>query len=278
MWCTWNCNGDWTRTRTFSFKRLYAHPDHFRPFFTVHLRSFSPTAENQRNHSSTFTNLSQHAHVTKHNWTDRQSAVSAQVLKELMNESGIKLNDATLAQTMGMVERIQQQRKKILKNNDNRYINLAIMAHNTTYHQSPKSARIESFHWGISYNTLDLKFGSPFQINRTKVQLKTLINEVNQKCKETNAKNFEAFHKYRNYYNRKTSAQPLKIGDYVFLLNPKCHIQSDETQFGTLLGNGPYKVTKHFNYIVHKTGTLFDQWVHRTRLRIFIPHENVHHI
>ena len=206
-----------------------------------------------------------------------------------MNESSIKINHATLkhAQTIGNVERNLWWVKQILQINVaadkahwDRYLNLAIMAHNTTHHQSLKSTRTptEVFHGRIPYNALRLKFSNPMQRNRTKVQLSTLIDEANDKCKDTIVNVFDAFHKYKKYYDRKAYAQPLKLGDYVLFFNPKYHTQSGKTQFKTFLWKGSYKDTRtltHSNYIICKTGTQKTQCVHRMRLRRFIPHENV---
>ena len=165
-----------------------------------------------------------------------------------MSESGIKINYAILeqAQTLGMVEQNYQKLKQIFKiilaadkHHWDRYINHAILAHNTTYHQILKSTPTENFHGRIPCEVLDLKFSNPMQRNRTKIQLQTLIDEVTQKYKDTTANIFEAFHKYKNYYDKKASAQPLEIGEYRILVNPKYHTQSDKTQFRAFLWNGP---------------------------------------
>ena len=66
------------------------------------------------------------------------------------------------------------------------------------------------------------------QRSRTYVQLHTLIDKVNQKYRNTTANLFEAFHKFKDYYNGKTSAQPLKIRHYLFLLNSNYHTESDK--------------------------------------------------
>ena len=65
-------------------------------------------------------------------------------MTELMKTAGIQIEHATVkhAQTIGMVERSHQKLKQILKINVaadspqwDKYVNLAVMAHNTTYHQ-----------------------------------------------------------------------------------------------------------------------------------------------
>ena len=53
------------------------------------------------------------AYVQKHILTDKRSAFSAQILKKLLNDSGIKINHATLkhAQIIAMLERNNQKHK-----------------------------------------------------------------------------------------------------------------------------------------------------------------------
>ena len=87
--------------------------------------------------------FTKHAYVPKHIITDKGSAFTSQVITELMDKAGIKVSHATIkhAQTIGMIERSHQRLKQILKMNVSadrpqwgRYVNLAVMAHNTTYH------------------------------------------------------------------------------------------------------------------------------------------------
>ena len=114
--------------------------------------------------------FSKHAYVPKHIITDKGSAFTSQVITELMNKAEIRVSHATIkhAQTIGMIERSHQRLKQILKTNVSvdrpqwdRYINLAVMAHNTTYHQTLKCSPTEVFYGRIPYNALDLKFGNP---------------------------------------------------------------------------------------------------------------------
>ena len=89
-------------------------------------------------HSYNF--FARHPYLPKHILTDKGSAFTFQVLTELKNESGIKINHAILkhATFIGMVERNHQELKQILKINVavdkphwDRYVNLVIMADST---------------------------------------------------------------------------------------------------------------------------------------------------
>ena len=93
-----------------------------------------------------------------------------------------------------------------------RNVNSAVMAHITTYHQSIKCTPTEFFNGRIQHNALDLQFSSPLKTRCTKTDLTTLVDKVNQKYKEKVSEIFEAFNKYKNYYDQDAQAQPLKVG------------------------------------------------------------------
>ena len=89
-----------------------------------------------------------HAYVRKHIITVKGTVFTAELLNQLMETAGIKISHATInhAQTIGIVERSHAKLKKyILKINVNvdkpqwdKYVDIAIMAHNTTYHTAIK--------------------------------------------------------------------------------------------------------------------------------------------
>ena len=204
-------------------------------------------------------------------------------MTEIMKTAEIKIDHATVkhAQTIGMVERSHQKLKQILKINVfadspqwDRYVNIAVMAHNTTYHQSLKCAPSEVFHGRIPFNALDLKFGNPLKCETTETDITRLVDQVNEKYRQVNDNILQAYHKYKRYYDRKAQALSLKVNDFTFLLNPKLTTQSDKINFSDFKWEGPFKVIKvltNFNYIIRKVGTFRTQCVHRMRLRPFTP-------
>ena len=100
--------------------------------------------------------------------------------------------------------------------------------------------------------------------------------QVNTIQKASNS--FEAFLKYKSYYDRKMQVQPLKVGDHTFLLNLKYSAQAEKRQFQTFLSNGSKKIKKvlsHLNYTVRKIGTHKTHCVLCVRLHKFTLHENV---
>ena len=207
-----------------------------------------------------------------------------------MDKAGIKVSHATIkhAQSIGMIERSHQRLKQILKINVSvdrpqwdRYVNLAVMAHNTTYHQTLKCSPTEVFHGRVPNNALDLKFSNPLNPPRNAVDAETLVDNLNAKFKETHTNIIRAFQTYKAYYDRKAQASPLKVNDFVFLLNPKVGKQSEKIPFNSFKWEGPYKVVKvlsQSNYIIRKVGTFRTQCVHRMRLRPFVPHDPIEDI
>ena len=79
-------------------------------------------------------------------------------MTEFLRTSGNNIENETVkhAQTIGMVERFHQRLKQILKINVSadspqwdKYVNLSVMAHNTTYHQLPSVHHAECFTVGF---------------------------------------------------------------------------------------------------------------------------------
>ena len=150
--------------------------------------------------------FTKHAYAPKHNITNKGSAFTSQVITELMDKAGIKVSYATIkhAQTIGMIERSHQRLKQILKINISadrpqwdRYVNLAVMAHNTTYHQTLKCSPTEVFHGRVPYNALDLKVGNPLIPPRNSTDTQSLVDNLNARFKETHTNIIRAFHKYK---------------------------------------------------------------------------------
>ena len=186
--------------------------------------------------------FTKHAYVPKHIITDKGSAFTSQVITELMDKAGIKVSHATTkhAQTIVMIERSHQRLIQILKINVSsdrpqleRYVNLAVMANNRTYHQTLKCSPTEVFHGRVPYNALDLKFGNPPSPPRNATDTQSLVDNLNAKFKATHTNIIRAFHKYKAYYDQKAQASPLKVNNFVFLLNPKISTQSEKIPFNT---------------------------------------------
>ena len=112
--------------------------------------------------------FTKHASVPKHIATEKCSAFTSQVIEELMNKAGIKVSHARIkhTQTIGIIERSRQRLKKQISNMSvsadrtqwDRHVNLTVMAHNMTYHQTLKRTPTEIFQGRVQYNALDSNF------------------------------------------------------------------------------------------------------------------------
>ena len=91
----------------------------------------------------------------------------------------------------------------------------------------------------------------------------------------------DAYHKYRNYYDKNAAAKPLVLHEYCLLLNPSLTTQSDFAAKSTTIWLSLYRVkivlTKS-NYLIRKVGTPYTQCVHRIRLRPIKPNYDVEDI
>ena len=214
--------------------------------------------------------FAKHAYVPTHILTDKGSVFTAELFQQLTKAIGIEISHATAKheQTIGMVERSHAKLKKILKihvNGDrpqwDRYVDIAIMAHNTTYHTSLKCSPTETFNGRTPYNALYLKYSNPERRVDTKFGD---VNEILDRMNEI----------YRDNTDNIVAAQPLKVNDLVFLLDPKYDSHGCKEEFKTFHWKGPFKVMKVLsdsNYIIWKVGTFKTQCVHRIRLKIFKP-------
>ena len=81
--------------------------------------------------------------------------------------------------------------------------------------------------------------------------------------------------KYKDYYDRKAKAAPLKEKkDYCFVLQPKADSQASKIPFREYRWIGPFvvqTVLSNDNYIVRRLNTNKTQILHRNRLKKFVP-------
>ena len=231
--------------------------------------------------------FTKHSYVQKIIITDKGSAFTAQLLNSLMETAGKKWN-TRLSSTQRLSVWSHQWLEQVLKINVaadspqwQNYVNMAVMAHNTTHHQTLRCSPTEIFHGRIPFNALDIKFGNPLHQTRAITGVKNIPNNMNEKIQQTHTNILEAFHKYKTYYDRKAQSSPLKGRDYTFLLNQKLNTQLHKVPFKESMWEGTYKVVRvltNSNHIIRKNGTLRTQCVHRMRLRPFTPNKLVSYI
>ena len=96
-----------------------------------------------------------------------------------------------------------------------------------------------------------------------------------QRLLDSTKKNIgQSYLKYKEYYDRKAKAAPLKQNDYCFILQPISDHQGSKIMFREYRWTGPYilqKVLPNENYIVRKLNSNKTQILHRIRLRKYEP-------
>ena len=154
------------------------------------------------------------------------------------------------------------------------------MNYNTSYHESLGCEPKTVFHGRIPYNILDIKLGLKPNWEKDSNEeltdrLQKQIVEIDQAAKENL---MQSYLKYKQYYDKKATATPLKVNDYCYVLNPKADNQSMKFAFKDCIWSGPYivvKVLSNNNYVVRRTGTRYTQTLHRIRLRLYAPNQRV---
>ena len=160
------------------------------------------------------------------------------------------------------------------------YVQIAVMNYNTSYHESLGCEPTTVFHGRIPYNILDIKFGlKPNWKNdnaeELTEELQKQIAEIHQAAKDNL---MQSYLKYKQYYDKKATATPLKVNDYCYVLNPKADNQSMKFAFKDCIWTGPYivvKVLSNNNYVVRRTGTRYTQTLRRIRLKLYAPNQRV---
>ena len=112
--------------------------------------------------------MTKHAYLPMTLISDKGTAFMSHVNKEVAGVLGVTLKHATTkhAQTIGLLERSHASIKQALKIETGerrslwqKYVNIAVLNYNTSYHTSIGCEPSRVFHGRIPYNVLDLKMG-----------------------------------------------------------------------------------------------------------------------
>ena len=227
--------------------------------------------------------------MTKHTYlpttliTDKGTAFTSRLVTEVSHILGIQIKCATTKhpQTIGKLERTHASLKTNLKmaSGDYRrqwhkYLPLAVLNYNTTYHATLGCEPSRIFHGRIPYNILDHKRG----LNPNPKVLPTTdfadeFQRLTQILIDLTKKNImQSYLKYKEYYDRKAKMAPLKQNEYCFILQPIADHQGSKIPFREYRWTGPYeKVLPNENYTVRKLNSNKTQILHRIRLRKYEP-------
>ena len=233
--------------------------------------------------------MTKHAYLPTTLISDKGTAYTSHVIKEVAGVLGITLKHATTknAQTIGLLERSHASIKQSLKIETgerrslwHKYISIAVLNYNASYHSSIGCEPSRVFHGRIPYNKLDLKKGiRPQKIPSPDSEIaQDVLEQTEMIFQDVRRNAMQAYIKYKAYYDKKANASKLKQSDYVYILQPKAENQGSKLPFTHFQWIGPYiieKVLPNNNYVVRKIGTNKTQILHRMRLRQFTPRQPI---
>ena len=236
--------------------------------------------------------MTEHAYLPTTLISDKGTAFTSTVIKEVAGVLGINLKHATTkhAQTIGLLERSHASIKQALKIETgelrslrHKYVSIAVLNYNTSYHASIGCEPSRVSHGRIPYIILDLKMGirpqkiPPPDLSRLPLQIvQDVLGQTETFFQDVRKNAMQAYIKYKAYYDRKANASKLKKADYVFILQPKADHQGSKIPFTDFRWIGPYiieKVLPNNNYLVRKIGTNKTQILHWMVLRQVTPRQ-----
>ena len=194
--------------------------------------------------------MTKHAYLPTTLISDKGKAFMLHVIEEVAGVPGITLKHATTkhAQTIGLLERSHASIKQALKIETgerrslwHKYINIAALNYNTSYHTSIGCEPSRVFHGRIPYIELDLKLGNrPQQQPNPASQIAQEVLEQTEMIHQDVRKNtMQAYVKYKAYYDKKANASKLKEADYVCIFQPKADHQGSKIPFSEFRCIGP---------------------------------------
>ena len=233
--------------------------------------------------------MTKHAYLPTTLISDKGTAFTSHVIKEVAGVLGITLKHATTkhAQTIGLLERSHTSIKQSLKIEKgerrslwHKYVSIAVLNYNKSCHSSIGCQPSRVFHDRIPYNIFDLKLGiRPQKIPAQDSEIaQDVLEQAETIFQDVRRKAMQAYIKYKAYYDKKANATKLKQSDYVYILQPKADHQGSKIPFTDFRWIGPYIVEKVFpnnKYVVCKIGTNKTQILHTMRLRQFTPRQPI---
>ena len=233
--------------------------------------------------------LTKHAYLPTTLISDRGTAFTSHVIKEVVGVLGITLKHATTkhTQTIGLLEQSHASIKQSLKIETgerrsllHKYISIPVLNYKTSYHSSIGCEPSRVFHGRSPYNILDLKMGiRPQKTSSPDSEIaQDVLEQTEMIFQDVRRNTMQAHIKHKAYYDKKAIASKLKQSDYVYILQPKADQQGSKIPFTDFRWIGPYiieKVLPNNNFLVRKIGTKKTQFLHPMRLRQFTPHQPI---
>ena len=233
--------------------------------------------------------MTRHEYLPTTLFTDKGTTFTSRLVDEVAKILGIQIKCATTKhpQTIGKLERTYAGLKGNLKMASgeyrrqwHKYLPLAVLNYNTTYHSSLGCEPSGIFHGRVPYNILDHRLGlnpnpkiPPTTDFAEELQRRTqiLINKTKKNI-------MQLYLKYKEYYDCKAAAAPLQQGDYCFILQPLADHKGSKIPFREFRWIAPYvieKVLPNEKYNVRKLSSNKMQVLHRIRLRKYTPNKEL---
>ena len=159
--------------------------------------------------------MTKHAYLPTTLISDKGTALTSHVTKEVAGVLGFTLRHATTkhAQTIGLLERSHASTKQSLKIERgerrslwHKYISIAVLNYNTSYHSSIGCEPSREFHGRIPYNSLYLKMRiRPQKISFSGSQsAQDVLQQTEMIFIDVRRNAMEAYIKYKAYYDKKS--------------------------------------------------------------------------
>ena len=175
--------------------------------------------------------MTRHTYLPTTRITDKGTAFTSRVVEEVAKILGIRIKCATTKhpQTIGKLERTHASLKGNLKMASgeyrrqwHKYLPLAVLNYNTTYHSSLGCELSRIFHGRVPYNILDHRLG--LNPNPKVIPTTDFAEELQRRTQtlidKTKKNIMHSYLKYKDYFDRKAKAAPLDQEDFFFILQP----------------------------------------------------------
>ena len=164
--------------------------------------------------------MTKHAYLSTALISDKDTAFTSHLIKEVAGVLGITLKHATTkhAQTIGLLQRSHASIKQSLKIETgegrslwHKYISIAVLNYNTSYHSSNGCEPCRVFHGRIPYNILDLKMGiRPQKVPSPDSETaQDVLEQTEMIFQDVRRNALQAYIKYKAYYDKKAKASKL---------------------------------------------------------------------
>ena len=199
--------------------------------------------------------MTKHAYLPTTLISDKGIAFTSHVIKEVAGVLGITLKNATTkhAQTIKLLERSHASIKQSLKIETgerrslwHKYISIAVLNYNTSYHSSIGCEPSRVFHGRIPCIILELKMGiRPHKTSSPDSKTaQDVLEQTEMIFQDVRRNTMQAYIKYKAYYDKKANASKLKQSDYVYNLQPRADNQGRKTPFTDFRWIGLYILEK----------------------------------